>query len=140
MNTTSREIEDAINEALKPVCGGKKLMSLEDAIRLYIKPGMTLNQSKERFTHELSYITGIGDRVTTAVSSMGVFRKSGSGEELRLEACFPDGGERSIPKKVKEVENNCGWPLAKVLEVVEIVPPTPDELELLRWLVLSTTE
>ncbi|HEX2966658.1 MAG TPA: CoA-transferase [Syntrophorhabdaceae bacterium] len=46
---------------------------------------VTLKQSKDRFAETLSFITGRGDAVTTVVSTMGVFKKSGAGEGLVLQ-------------------------------------------------------
>ncbi len=93
-----------------------------------------LDQSKDRFVDKLAYLTGRGNAVTTAVSTMGIFRKPNPQDELHLVACFPNPHVPSLEDRVKEIRNHCGWDL-KTASVVEEVPrPTPEELRLLRWL------
>jgi len=95
---------------------------------------LCLNQKRDRFVDELSYITGRGDAVTTVVSTMGIFKKSNPQDELHLVACFPNPQNQSLEERVGEIRNHCGWDL-KTAPVVEEVPgPTPEELKLLRWL------
>jgi len=94
-----------------------------------------LNQSKDRFPETLPYVTCPGERVTTVVSTMGVFTKSTGKEELRLVACFPDPKLSSLEDRIKRVQDNCNWPLKLADKVEEVAKPTPDELKLLRWLV-----
>jgi acyl CoA:acetate/3-ketoacid CoA transferase alpha subunit/acyl CoA:acetate/3-ketoacid CoA transferase beta subunit len=94
-----------------------------------------LNQSKDRFPETMSYVTCPGDRVTTVVSTMGVFRKPAGKGELRLAACLPDPALASLEDEIKQVQDNCGWSLKLADRVEEVPKPTPDELKLLRWLV-----
>jgi acyl CoA:acetate/3-ketoacid CoA transferase alpha subunit/acyl CoA:acetate/3-ketoacid CoA transferase beta subunit len=93
-----------------------------------------LDQSKDRFVDKLAYVTGLGNSVTTVVSTMGIFRKPAPQEELHLAACFPNPHGHSLEERVKEVRNHCGWEL-KTTPVVEEVPrPSSEELQLLRWI------
>jgi acyl CoA:acetate/3-ketoacid CoA transferase beta subunit len=93
-----------------------------------------LDQSKDRFVDRLAYVTGRGIAVTTVVSTMGVFKKPGPQDELHLVACFPNPHAHSLEERVKEIRNHCGWDL-KAAPVVEEVPrPSPEELQLLRWI------
>jgi acyl CoA:acetate/3-ketoacid CoA transferase alpha subunit/acyl CoA:acetate/3-ketoacid CoA transferase beta subunit len=94
-----------------------------------------LNQSRDRFPETMSYVTCPGDRVTNVVSTMGIFRKTAGKGELRLEACLPDPALASLEDEVKQVRDNCGWSLKVAEGVEEVSKPTPDELQLLRWLV-----
>ncbi len=94
-----------------------------------------LNQSKDRFPETLPYITCPGNRVTTVVSTMGVFTKPIGKAELRLAACLPDPKIPSLEDRIKRVQDNCGWPLKLADRVEELAKPTTDELKLLRWLV-----
>ncbi len=94
-----------------------------------------LNQSKDRFPETLPYITCPGDRVTKVISTMGVFTKPNGKAELRLAACLPDPEIPSLEDRIKQVQDNCGWPLKLADRVEELAKPTPDELKLLRWLV-----
>jgi acyl CoA:acetate/3-ketoacid CoA transferase beta subunit len=94
-----------------------------------------VNQSKNRFAETLPYITGPGDRVTTVISTMGIFNKPLGKGELHLTACFPDPELSSLEDRIKKVQDNCGWPLKLADKVEEVPVPTPDELKMLRWLV-----
>ena len=93
-----------------------------------------LNQSRDRFPETLPYITCPGDSVTTVVSTMGIFVKPNGKAELRLAACLPDSKTPSLEDRIKQVQDNCGWPLKLADKVKEVAKPTPDELKLLRWL------
>ena len=93
-----------------------------------------MDQSKDRFVDKLAYVTGLGSAVTTVVSTMGIFRKSGPQDELHLAACFATPPARTLEERVKEIRTHCGWEL-KTAPVVEEMPgPSPEELRLLRWL------
>ncbi len=94
-----------------------------------------LNQSKDRFPETISYVTCPGGRVTTVVSTMGIFSKPAGGGELRLAACLPAPTLASLEDEIKQVQDNCGWSLKVADGVEEVSKPTPDELQLLRWLV-----
>jgi acyl CoA:acetate/3-ketoacid CoA transferase alpha subunit/acyl CoA:acetate/3-ketoacid CoA transferase beta subunit len=93
-----------------------------------------LDQSKDRFADELAYVTGLGNSVTTVVSTMGIFKKLNPQDELYLVACFPDSQGRSLEERAKEIRNNCGWDLKSAAVVEEIQKPSQKELQLLRWL------
>jgi acyl CoA:acetate/3-ketoacid CoA transferase alpha subunit/acyl CoA:acetate/3-ketoacid CoA transferase beta subunit len=95
---------------------------------------VVLDQSLNRFVETLPYITCRGDRVTTVVSTMGVYRKRGRGEKLHLAAYFPDPQIPTSEQKIKQIQDYCGWPLMVAAKVEEIPKPTPTELQLLRWL------
>jgi acyl CoA:acetate/3-ketoacid CoA transferase alpha subunit/acyl CoA:acetate/3-ketoacid CoA transferase beta subunit len=95
---------------------------------------LCLDQSRDRFVDTLAYVTGRGDAVRTVVSTMGIFRKPGPQDEFHLIACFPGSHGQSLQERIKEIRNHCGWDL-KTAPVVEEVPkPSPEELQLLRWL------
>ncbi len=95
---------------------------------------VALDQSKERFVEELSYVTAKGRSVTTVISTMGVFRKSGIGEELHLAACLPDGRTEGREERIRNVQDRCGWSLKVADPIEEIAIPDQAELDLLRWL------
>ena len=96
-----------------------------------------LNQSQDRFRETLPYVTCLGDRVTTVVSTMGVFTKPTGNGELHLAACFPDPKLSSLEDEIRQVQDHCGWPLKLADKVEEVSKPAPDELKLLRWLMPS---
>ncbi len=93
-----------------------------------------LDQSKDRFVETLAYVTGRGDAVTTVVSTMGIFRKPNPQDELHLVACFPNPHARSPEERVNEIRNHCGWELKTAPVVEEVLRPSAEELQLLRWL------
>ena len=93
-----------------------------------------LDQSKDRFVETLAYVTGRGNAVTTVVSTMGIFRKPNPQDELHLVACFPNPHVRSLEERVKEIRNHCGWELKTAPVVEEVLRPSAEELQLLRWL------
>jgi acyl CoA:acetate/3-ketoacid CoA transferase alpha subunit/acyl CoA:acetate/3-ketoacid CoA transferase beta subunit len=95
---------------------------------------VALDQTKDKFVDHLPYLTARGRAVTTVVSTMGVFRKSGRDDELTLAACFSDGGKTTIEQKIRAIQDNCGWPVKIAPEVVELPEPTGAELGLLKWL------
>jgi acyl CoA:acetate/3-ketoacid CoA transferase beta subunit len=95
-----------------------------------------LDQSKDRFVDKLAYVTGCGDSVTTVVSTMGIFKKPDPQGELHLVACFPNPHGRSLEERVREIRNHCGWNLKTAPSVEEVPGPSPQELQLLRWLAI----
>lgn len=93
-----------------------------------------LDQSKDRFVDKLAYVTGRGDAVTAVVSTMGIFKKANPQDELHLIACFPNPHVQSLQERVKVIRNHCGWDLITAPVVEEVSRPSPEELQLLRWL------
>jgi acyl CoA:acetate/3-ketoacid CoA transferase alpha subunit/acyl CoA:acetate/3-ketoacid CoA transferase beta subunit len=96
-----------------------------------------LNQSKDRFVDELPYITCPGNRVTTIVSSMGIFKKEYGKEELYLAACFPDKERSSLEQRTAAIQEHCSWQLKVKEKVLDIAEPTEEELKILRSLISS---
>jgi acyl CoA:acetate/3-ketoacid CoA transferase alpha subunit/acyl CoA:acetate/3-ketoacid CoA transferase beta subunit len=93
-----------------------------------------LNQSKDRFVAELPYVTCPGDRVTTVVSGLGIFKKPAGKEELRLAACLPDPKITGIRERIERIRENCSWKLEASDAVEDVPAPTAEELSLLRRL------
>ncbi len=50
---------------------------------------VTMEQNKNRFVADVPYITSPGQKVTTAISQLGMFEKDFGNNELRLTAYFP---------------------------------------------------
>ena len=98
---------------------------------------VALDHAKDRLVEELPYVTGKGDAVTTVVSTTGILRKPAGGEELFLDACFPDEGSTGLEEKIKAARERCGWPLSTTESVEEVAAPDQGELDLLRWLLSS---
>jgi acyl CoA:acetate/3-ketoacid CoA transferase beta subunit len=98
---------------------------------------LILHQSRERFVETLAYITAKGDRVSRVISTMGIFNKGPGREELSLVACLPAPNRVSLEERIKEVEENCAWPLRRKQDVLLLPEPTKDELKILRSLINS---
>lgn len=98
-----------------------------------------IDQSRERFVETLPYITARGDKVSKVISTMGVLYKAPGQNELVLKKCFPDEDGRSLRELIKELDNNCGWPVRVAKDVKVSSRPTTGELRLLRFL-LGTTD
>ena len=88
-------------------------------------------QSKRRCVKILDYTTSRGDRISTLVTSMGVFEK-GQGGKFLLTGCILDPEDSSVENGIARVQDNCGWPVAARENVERIEPPTEYELGLLR--------
>ena len=93
---------------------------------------VVLNQSRGRYLEQVPYITYPGDRVSTLVSTMGVFEKLGDDKELTLTECFPDPKLSTLEQRIKQIKEHCGWELKVAPKVKDVHPPTLDELKLLR--------
>ena len=98
---------------------------------------VALDHAKDRLVEELPYVTGKGGAVTTVVSTVGILRKPAGGEELLLDACFPDVGSASLDERIRAARERCGWTLNTAASVEEVAAPGQGELELLRWLLSS---
>ncbi|MFC2070909.1 CoA-transferase [Chloroflexota bacterium] len=95
---------------------------------------VVVEQSTRRFVDKIAFITSPGDRVSTIVSSRGVFKRPASGEELQLYACFPDPELKSLEERIAQVQANTGWKLKLAEKVEEVAKPSQEELQLLRSL------
>jgi len=93
---------------------------------------VVLNQSRGRYLEQVPYITYPGDRVSTLVSTMGVFEKLGDDKEFTLTECFPDPKLSTLEQRIKQVKEHCGWELKVAPKVKDVHSPTLDELNLLR--------
>lgn len=91
-----------------------------------------LNQSKERFVDKLPYVTCPGERVTTIISTMGIFKKPIGKNELILTACLPDKEHSSLKKRVSAIQGQCAWTVKTSDELLDIDEPEKEELKMLR--------
>jgi len=93
---------------------------------------VVINQTRGRYLEQVPYITYPGDRVSTLVSTMGVFEKLGDDKEFTLTECFPDPKLSTLEQRIKQIKEHCGWELKVAPKVKDAPPPTLDELRLLR--------
>jgi acyl CoA:acetate/3-ketoacid CoA transferase beta subunit len=95
---------------------------------------VVIDQSRNRFAENLPYITCPGNQVSTVISTMGVFRKTGPKEKLSLVACFPNPDLPTLEERIKHIQDHCGWSLKITDPVEEIAEPNDYELKLRQWL------
>ncbi len=91
-------------------------------------------QSQKRFVENVPYVTFSGDRVTTIISSMGIFKKNLASDEFMLTHYFPDPGLKTPDLVIKKIKNHCGWDLNVSENVSETTAPLKEELLTLRIL------
>jgi acyl CoA:acetate/3-ketoacid CoA transferase alpha subunit len=87
-------------------------------------------QDKLRFVEQLPYTTSPGKKVSTLVSTLGVYEKGG-GEELVLTGYFPIEG-KSEEEVIKSIKEHTGWELKVDPNVRPLDEPDREELTVLR--------
>jgi len=90
---------------------------------------LCINHHPMRLVDKVPYITGVGDRVQTLVTTYGVLRKQDG--ELVLAKIFPDI-KPTMEQAVKLVRRQTGWKLQALDEVETVEPPTAEELAIIR--------
>ncbi|MCJ7791703.1 MAG: glutaconate CoA-transferase, partial [Dehalococcoidia bacterium] len=93
---------------------------------------LVMQQSRVRFLEKVPYITAPGARVSTLVSTMGVFEKLGDGEEFTLTKYLANPDFSSEEEAIKSIKENCGWDVRVSENLKRVGPPTLEELRLLR--------
>jgi acyl CoA:acetate/3-ketoacid CoA transferase alpha subunit/acyl CoA:acetate/3-ketoacid CoA transferase beta subunit len=88
-------------------------------------------QSKRRCVKAVDYTTSRGDRISTLVTSMGVFEKAADGNFV-LSECILDEGAASVDERASQIQENCGWAIRKAGKIKVIEPPSGRDIELLR--------
>jgi acyl CoA:acetate/3-ketoacid CoA transferase alpha subunit/acyl CoA:acetate/3-ketoacid CoA transferase beta subunit len=93
-----------------------------------------LSQSKEKFVDVLPFITCPGNRVSTVISNLGIFRKETGKREIIISACLPDAQLRLLSDRIIRIKSECGWQIRMAEKVLDVPEPAADELEMLRKL------
>jgi acyl CoA:acetate/3-ketoacid CoA transferase beta subunit len=88
-------------------------------------------QSKKRCVQNLDYITSRGDRVSTLITTMGIFEKSPE-DMFTLTGCIPGQQETTLKERITEIIENCGWTPQISQAICFTTPPAIDEIALLR--------
>ena len=91
---------------------------------------VVLPMAPMRLVEKVPYITAPGHRVRAVVTNRCVMEKNEDGE-LTLTRLLPHPG-LDRQEAVKKIREKCGWDLKVAPELVEIDPPTPEKLALLR--------
>ena len=92
------------------------------------------SQSRQRLCQQVDYITCPGRNVTVLVTTKGIFEKSSPHDEFILTSLFPDDKLSGSEAKIANLQESCGWELKISPDLLEILPPSDEELGLLRWL------
>jgi len=92
-------------------------------------------QSRERFVNKVDFIGCPGTKVKTLVTDLGVFQKRDGEETFALtkyftHPCTTQGEE----DRLRTIQERCGWKVKVNNVISEIMPPTPEELTILRSL------
>ena len=90
-------------------------------------------QSPDRFVDRVNYVTCPGKRVKTLISDRGIFEKPGGAEEFTLVGYLANPA-LSKEATIRAIKESCGWELKMSHEVAEILPPTKEEIIMLRAL------
>jgi acyl CoA:acetate/3-ketoacid CoA transferase alpha subunit len=91
-------------------------------------------QSPKRFVENVPYVTFCGDRVTTIISSMGIFKKKNASDRFVLTNYFSDPNLKTPDRIIKKIKDHCGWELNVAKGITETNVPLKEELLTLRIL------
>ena len=90
---------------------------------------MVCVQRANRLVEAVPYTTCPGSRVSTLATNEGVYKKNDDG--FVLTGCFPSSGVR-IDERLNQIRQTCGWEFRSADAPLELEPPTPVELALVR--------
>ncbi len=89
-------------------------------------------QAPHRFVEQVPFITSPGEKVSTVVSQLGVFRKDPADGTLKLAACRQQPGV-GIKQTVREIKEQCGWELELFPGLEALCEPPALQLHKLRY-------
>ncbi|MFW9956216.1 MAG: CoA-transferase [Candidatus Thorarchaeota archaeon] len=91
-------------------------------------------QDIQRLWPQVPYATGPGNRVSTLVTTQGIFRKSSASGPFRLMSVFtpPNNPDMATDSIIAQVVENTGWDVETFDEVSRLPLPDPEVLHLLR--------
>lgn len=92
---------------------------------------LVVPQGKNRLVEKVPYISGVGARVRSVVTTMGVFEKPDGADRFILTGWFATPG-KTKEECIEAIASTCGWKIetADTLEAIE--PPSVEELRFLR--------
>ncbi len=91
-------------------------------------------QDVQRLWPQVPYVTGPGNKVSTLVTTQGIFRKSSVGGPFQLMSVFtpPNNPDMATDSIISQVVENTGWEVETFDEVSRLPLPDPEVLRLLR--------
>jgi acyl CoA:acetate/3-ketoacid CoA transferase alpha subunit/acyl CoA:acetate/3-ketoacid CoA transferase beta subunit len=88
--------------------------------------------SRDRLVERVRYITSPGERVSTLVTSLGIFEKLRNEDDFTLTRLLPSRGTASVSEAVQKVREKTGWEVKVGEDIQFMEPPTAVELLTLR--------
>ncbi|MFW9975426.1 MAG: CoA-transferase [Candidatus Thorarchaeota archaeon] len=91
-------------------------------------------QDAQRLWPRVPYVTGPGNKVSTLVTTQGIFRKSSVDGPFQLMSVFtpPNNPDMTTDSIINQVVENTGWEVETFDEVSRLPLPDPEVLNLLR--------
>jgi acyl CoA:acetate/3-ketoacid CoA transferase alpha subunit len=93
---------------------------------------VVINAGKQRLVERVPYITFTGKNVTTLVTDVGVFEKTGSEETFTLTSYIPSSPKQRAEEAIAGIKKKVGWELKVSPNLKEAPPADKDEVTLLR--------
>jgi len=93
---------------------------------------VVINSGKQRLVEKVPYTTFSGKNVTTLVTDVGVFEKTGGEETFTLTTYIPSKPEQAAEEAIAAIEEKVGWELRISPDLKAAQPVAKEELTLLR--------
>ena len=91
-------------------------------------------QSRKRLVEKVSFVSCAGQKVKTLITDLAVFQKLEGKETFTVTKYLTDESLREKESQFNEIKKKCGWNLEIVENPVAVLPPTFEELSILRSL------
>ena len=91
-----------------------------------------VSSGKQRLVEKVPYITFSGKNVTTLVTDVGIFEKTGGAGTFTLTAHIPSRTKQTAEEAIEEIRGKVGWELKVSPDLKEAQPVTKEEVTLLR--------
>ena len=89
-------------------------------------------QSRARFMEKVPFVGCPGQRIKTLVTDLGLLKKLGDDDTFTLTKYFSNPADRGEEEHLREIKERCGWTLKVAQELEKVLPPTSEELAILR--------
>jgi acyl CoA:acetate/3-ketoacid CoA transferase beta subunit len=91
-------------------------------------------QARERFVENVEFIGCPGRTIRTLVTDLGVFQKRGEEEMFTLTKLNAHPSIQGREDRLKEIKEKCGWDVKIGEALEEVLPPSAEELSVVRSL------
>lgn len=92
---------------------------------------VVVEQAPHRFVEQVPFITSPGEKVSTVISQLGIFRKDPADQTLKL-AAYRQRPIESPEQAIREIREQCGWALELFPKLEALPEPPASELHKLR--------